>query len=101
TDLDDRNTLENSNLAFINLQVPFQLSDNINVSFEFGGRYSAIERSRFVSTLSQAFYYLGGAYVKEAAESYDDELIYIPSNPSLISIQNFEDSNKEIGVELE
>lgn len=100
-DLDESNTLEKTKLGLVNFKVPFQISDRINVSFEFGGRYSAIDRSRIATTLSERFYYLGTDAVQRAATAYDGELTYIPSNSSLISIKNFEDPNGDVGVELE
>lgn len=100
-DLDDSNTLEKTNLAYANFKIPFQISDKINFSLEFGGRYSGIERSRNVTTLSERFYYLGTDAVQRAAELYDGELTYIPSNSQLISIKNFENANHDVGINLE
>jgi TonB-dependent receptor len=99
-DLNKGNTFEKNNLAFVNAKIPFQIGDKVNVSFEFGGRYSIIDRSRLGSTLSERFYYLGTDAVQRAAELHNGELIYIPSNDQLLSSKNWEAIDKA-GIELE
>lgn len=99
--LNNKNNLEKSKLAFVDFKVPFQLTDKINATLEFGGRYSVTDRERRVTTLSERFYYLGTDAVQRAADAYDGDLVYVPSNSSLISIQNFSSPAGDIGVELE
>lgn len=96
----DRTTKENTRSAFLNLQVPLQISDAINGTFKFGGRYTSTERDREVNGLAERFYYLGTDAVWRADDLYDGELIYIPSNSSLISAENFR-GDDELGVVLE
>ena len=97
----EKNTLEKTNVAFINFKVPFQFSDKIKASFEFGGRYSTIDRTRDVTQYTEPYYYLGSGATERAAEAYDGELIYIPSNSQLISFENFENKNGDVGINLE
>jgi TonB-dependent receptor len=59
-----------------------------------------MDRDREVDGLAQRFYYLGGRWTIEAEELYDGELIFIPSNASLISAQNFR-GDDDLGVVLE
>jgi len=100
-DLFDTETFENTKAAFLNLQLPFKINPVFSGSFKFGGRYSVIDRNRVVDGLSERFYYLGTDAVWRAEDLYQGDLIYIPSNPSLISMENFIGTNEDIGVDLE
>ena len=99
-DLFDRKTKENTRSAFLNLQLPVQFSNAIKGTFKFGGRYTTMDRDREVDALSERFYYLGTDAVWRADNLYEGELIYIPSNASLISAENFR-GDQDLGVELE
>lgn len=100
-DLYDTETFENTKSAFLNMQVPVKFNATISGTFKAGGRYSVIDRNRKVEGLSERFYYLGTDAVWRAEDLYEGELAYIPSNGSLISMENFRGSAEDIGVELE
>ncbi len=99
--LDERNANEYTNSALLNVKIPFQFTDNIKASFEFGGNYSAVNRTNHVTTQAEVFYYLGTSATQRAADLYDGDLTFIPSNDQLISIRNFNDPNSNAGVNLE
>lgn len=99
--LNSSNTKENTNLAYLDFKLPIQIADKIKASLEFGGRYSQSARNRNYSTLSERFYYLGTDAVRRAQQSHQGELSFIPSNTSLISVENFTDPNGSLSVELE
>lgn len=99
-DLFDRKTKENTKSAYLNLQLPVQFSNAIKGTFKFGGRYTAMDRDREVDALAERFYYLGTDAVWRADDLYEGELIYIPSNASLISAENFR-GDQDLGVVLE
>ncbi len=96
----DRETKENTRSAFLNFQIPVQFSNSIKGTFKFGGRYTTMDRDREVDGLAERFYYLGTDAVWRADDLYEGELLYIPSNSSLISAENFR-GNEELGVVLE
>lgn len=96
----DRQTKENTRAAFLNLEIPLQLSDKTNWIFKVGGRYNSMDRDRAVVGSSERFYYLGTDAVWRADDLHEGELIYIPSNSSLISYENFHGSGDH-GVYLE
>lgn len=96
----DRENMENTRSAFINFQIPLQLSKAIKGTFKFGGNYNSMNRDNNVDALAERSYYLGAESVTKAEDLYDGELIYIPSNSSLISSGNFT-GNEDNGVVLE
>ena len=95
------NTLEETRTAIVNLKIPLKLSDNIGGYFKFGGRYFQADRSRTRTLRSEIFYYLGGQITRDAATQFGADLTRLPTNPSLISIQNFLGDADRVAFELE
>lgn len=86
----DRNTLEESVTAMLNLEIPISIGEKIGGYFKTGGKYYTISRSRDVSQLSEDFYYLGGDFTSKASQAYGAEnLTYLQANQALISMLSF------------
>ena len=95
------NTLEETKTAIVNLKIPLKLTDNIGGYLKFGGKYFQADRSRARTLRSEIFYYLGGQVTRDAAEIFGTELTRLPTNNSLISIQNFLGEADRVNFELE
>ncbi|MEM6321063.1 MAG: TonB-dependent receptor [Bacteroidota bacterium] len=94
-------TIEETQTAMVNLRIPLAINDKIGGYFKFGGKYFQADRSRVRTLRSENFYYLGGEFTKNAAAEFGTPLIRIPTNNSLISIQNFLGEADRVAFELE
>ncbi len=89
------NTLEESTTAAINLKIPLKLGDKVGGYFRFGGKYFTIDRTRDVQQNTESFYYLGGDFTTNSAAAYGGEnLRYLETNSSLISMLSFTDNRQ-------
>jgi TonB-dependent receptor len=89
-------TRERTNTFVLNYKIPFSISEKIKGYFKTGGKYITISRSRNVDLLSEDFYYLGGEIVRDAVEASTQDLIFLPENDDLISINSFAQSNNNL-----
>jgi TonB-dependent receptor len=71
---------ESNYSASFNVEIPFQLGENINGSLKTGGKYRSLERDYEIERLAEEFYYLGGAEMQNAIKQYPKELEMTPNN---------------------
>jgi TonB-dependent receptor len=82
-------TQERTQAATLNLELPFKLGKWLSGSLKVGGKYKAIDRTREVETMAENFYFLGANEALNAIAAYDGDLVFLPQNDRLVSIQSF------------
>ncbi|MEM6699547.1 MAG: TonB-dependent receptor, partial [Bacteroidota bacterium] len=97
----ESSTSERNNTALLNLKLPFNTNGPIDGYFKVGGKYKEIIRDRRVEILAEDFYYLGGQFTRDAIPLYNGDLVFLPTNSELISVQGFLEENPELSFQGE
>lgn len=89
-------TSERTRTFVLNYKLPFRISDKLKGYFKTGGKYITISRSRDEDLLSEDFYYLGGEIGRDAIAASSRDLIFLPENNDLISINSFTQDQNDL-----
>ncbi len=94
-------TTERTNTYVLNYKLPFKFSSRLKGYFKTGGKFINISRTRREDLLSEDFYYLGGEIGRDAIAASSRNLILLPDNSDLISINSFVNSDNNLNFNNE